>query len=615
MVCGSFMENYITLFVDNLADRVNPFSLRKKFTDYGIVRDAFIPFKRGKISGRRFGFVRFDCPVSADIAVEKANGSRFMDNTIFVKRASYNKKGLVNSLKDSVFTVNNKDVQNYLNPITRGGGYYNQGQNVKYGDFSSFEPEFVKGSFPSYANVVSGKKSVDFKRFSVKTQDIEWLERSIVARLHAHRDVDSISEAFRADGVFNVHIRDMGGNMVLLTFPSSHDMNCMLEGGELSWLSNWFVDVKPWKPNIKMEYSRVVWLNCYGIPINLWNANTFFNIGKLWGEIITLDEATSKKTSFSVGKVKIYTNAFEVINQSIDLEHDGMIYPIKVVEEQVVVNNFMKAICECKGCSFPRVVFSLGPRENLASEEVKSAVEGMDGDDLCLDKRSNVIEHIEENDSSSNHQSIVGEFVSHPSGGVLEGQDKDMVGNNDGGLVDATTSKFLEEVVPDVSGYSSTPIIHEQELRLKGDFSSQIVTQSKEGFCLPGERSVHEAIHKLERRLNRSKRKIRKKKMISEFGMRSVKLNNKGNEASSSSSLSSNDIHNRNSVLRKKAELVMDIGERCGVKFYGKKSFNLKKIMELEVLHSAEKKNRDVDVLIDGDFDDLEDETSLSLEF
>lgn len=76
------MESFITLFVDNLADRVNPFSLRKKFTDYGIVRDVFIPNKRGKISGRRFGFVRFDCPISADIAV--------------VKRVAFN--GLLNGL-------------------------------------------------------------------------------------------------------------------------------------------------------------------------------------------------------------------------------------------------------------------------------------------------------------------------------------------------------------------------------------------------------------------------------------------------------------------------------------------------------------------------------------
>ncbi|KAH7860872.1 hypothetical protein Vadar_018993 [Vaccinium darrowii] len=153
---------------------------------------------------------------------------------------------------------------------------------------------------------------------SVKAQeeDIEWLERSIVAKLHAHRDVDSISEAFRSDGVFNIHIRAMEGNLVLLTFPSSHDMNCMLEGGELSWLSN---------------------------------------------------------------------------------------------------------------C----------PREILSSEGVKFDVKGMGGDDTFLDKRSNVIEHFEEKDSSSNLHFAVGESVSPSGNGVLGSQEKDMAQINDDGLGDA----------------------------------------------------------------------------------------------------------------------------------------------------------------------------------
>ncbi|KAH7866376.1 hypothetical protein Vadar_019556 [Vaccinium darrowii] len=163
------MESFITLFLDNLADRVNPFSLRKKFTDYGIVTEVFIPDKRGKISRRRFGFVRFNCPISAKIATDKANGSRFMDNTIFVKRAAFNKKGLVNLQKESVFAVNNKDIQNSHNPITSKD--FNRGQNYRYGDRSFYKSEFGKGSCPSFANVVSGKKLIDDKRLSVKAQE------------------------------------------------------------------------------------------------------------------------------------------------------------------------------------------------------------------------------------------------------------------------------------------------------------------------------------------------------------------------------------------------------------------------------------------------------------
>ena len=55
----------------------------------------------------------------------------------------------------------------------------------------------------------------------------------------------------------------------------------------------------------------------------------------------------------------------------------------------------------------------------------------------------------------------------------------------------------------------------------------------------------------------------------------------------------------------------MDIGERLGVKFYGEKSFNLMKIIELEDHKYAEKEKRDLDVLMEGNFVELEDGTSL----
>ncbi|KAI8567008.1 hypothetical protein RHMOL_Rhmol02G0087800 [Rhododendron molle] len=44
----------------------------------------------------------------------------------------------------------------------------------------------------------------------------------------------------------------------------------------------------------------------------------------------------------------VSTKSFGVINQGINLEAYGRVYPIRAVEEQVVVNNLMGAICECK---------------------------------------------------------------------------------------------------------------------------------------------------------------------------------------------------------------------------------------------------------------------------
>lgn len=104
----------------------------------------------------------------------------------------------------------------------------------------------------------------------------------------------------------------------------------------------------------------MVWLNSYEILLlfNFWNA---------WREFVTLDEATSKKNIFFGGKIKISMSAFEVINHSVNLDHNDLLFSIRVVEEQVV-NNFMKVVCECIG--FPRVKGMIREKEKVEDETV-----------------------------------------------------------------------------------------------------------------------------------------------------------------------------------------------------------------------------------------------------
>lgn len=194
--------------------------------------------------------------------------------------------------------------------------------------------------------------------------------------------MDSLREAFISEGVWNIQLRPMEGIYVLLTFDSVEDMNSMLEGRGLCWLMNWFVEVKQWTLEPSMEYSRVVWLNCYGIPLNVWNVETFYSISKLWGKVITLDEETSNKSSFAVGKVKISTNAFEIINNIVNLELNGIVYPIRVVEQHVGVTSFVKAVCECNGGSNAKLLSDSDPEVKSGGEKGENVLEDVEDDDM-----------------------------------------------------------------------------------------------------------------------------------------------------------------------------------------------------------------------------------------
>ncbi|KAL7263042.1 hypothetical protein ACSBR1_001254 [Camellia fascicularis] len=78
-----------SVYVDNLPFNMDPRALYKLFTKFGIVRDVFIPQKRRKTTNSRFGFVRFDCSVATNVAVQKADGLWVEDRELKVKMAAY----------------------------------------------------------------------------------------------------------------------------------------------------------------------------------------------------------------------------------------------------------------------------------------------------------------------------------------------------------------------------------------------------------------------------------------------------------------------------------------------------------------------------------------------
>ncbi|KAL7189328.1 hypothetical protein ACSBR1_039050 [Camellia fascicularis] len=73
--CSRAMDGGLyTIFVDELPNSMVLKSLSTLFSKFGIVKDVFIPAKRRQETGSRFGFVRYDCKVAADIAVQKVDG-------------------------------------------------------------------------------------------------------------------------------------------------------------------------------------------------------------------------------------------------------------------------------------------------------------------------------------------------------------------------------------------------------------------------------------------------------------------------------------------------------------------------------------------------------------
>ncbi|KAL7246672.1 hypothetical protein ACSBR2_001723 [Camellia fascicularis] len=81
-----------SVFVDNIPETMGAKGLYSIFSNYGVVLDVFIPNKRRQMTRTRFGFVRYNCSVAADMAVQKANGLWCDDRALKVKMAEFGKE-------------------------------------------------------------------------------------------------------------------------------------------------------------------------------------------------------------------------------------------------------------------------------------------------------------------------------------------------------------------------------------------------------------------------------------------------------------------------------------------------------------------------------------------
>ncbi|CAL5411537.1 unnamed protein product [Camellia sinensis] len=71
---------------------MDPRRLHSLFSNFGGVKDVFIPFKRRKTTHTRFDFVRYDCPMAANMAVQKTDGLWCDDKALKFKLAEFGKE-------------------------------------------------------------------------------------------------------------------------------------------------------------------------------------------------------------------------------------------------------------------------------------------------------------------------------------------------------------------------------------------------------------------------------------------------------------------------------------------------------------------------------------------
>ncbi|KAL7224191.1 hypothetical protein ACSBR1_025618 [Camellia fascicularis] len=205
-----------TVFVDNIPESMNLRSLFELFAKFGIVKDVFIPKKRRKITGSRFGFIRYNCSVAAAMAVQRADGLCCDDKALKVKRAEFKRGDLDKIKQPGGFNQRTQSMGRNKNWDDHRGG-----QQIKQD----------LGGQKSYAEVVG--KGVAQGREEVVVQVSEegngWLYKSLIIKLHTFFSLSAFKEECQKRGLQEVIIRVGEGRLVILTFPSVMEMKTQKE--------------------------------------------------------------------------------------------------------------------------------------------------------------------------------------------------------------------------------------------------------------------------------------------------------------------------------------------------------------------------------------------------
>ncbi|KAH7842865.1 hypothetical protein Vadar_009918 [Vaccinium darrowii] len=364
------MAGLFTIFVDNLPKSMDVGWLRQLFRPYGCVEDVYMPSKRSSSFNTKFGFIRFKRREEAMNAIEDLDGFMIRNFKIVVQFAKYSKNS--SSMSQKVIEGDKK-----VNLAPKLHSWRPKAIEV--------ESNQINSNCLSYADALKGGSFSTTKLVDAKEVDLDWLHMSAVGKLINFCYVNTLQDLFVSNGIWDAQIRHMGGLNVLISFDSFESLNDFLKDND-KLLPNWFSSVEAWD-NQKIKSSRCVWISCYGVPLNAWCSSTFINIGKLWGDVIRIDELTEKSIAFDKGRMFILTDFLDCINEVIHVKINGEIYPVKVIEDPMAETCWEKRVFTSikikKGNDFvgKEDVIEINPGDDVSVDfEVKDALmENSDG--------------------------------------------------------------------------------------------------------------------------------------------------------------------------------------------------------------------------------------------
>ncbi|KAJ4835297.1 hypothetical protein Tsubulata_030380 [Turnera subulata] len=300
-------QTVTNLYVGNLPLQWSAIELHVILSKFDEIIDMYIPAKRAK-NGKHFGFVRY--------------------------RACRDINRLISSINH--IQVGNGSLQAlpaHDRPHTR--------QTPQNFNNSSLPPTFSHQNPPkSFVDIIKGPTSPSPKRlqpitdkanitFSPLPCETEWLSNCALGILSEPLDPHLVSQLFLKHG-HPVIISDLGGDSVIIQFPSPKDMSSFINSNP-EWVSSIFDLMRPLQTSDGPS-NRKVWVMARGIPLHAWSSGFFHTLVSRFGSLIKIANLTENKSRLDYAFLQVITTVSKPIAWEISALIDDSTFRIIIDE-------------------------------------------------------------------------------------------------------------------------------------------------------------------------------------------------------------------------------------------------------------------------------------------
>ena len=304
-------------YFTHFPDEANEELLWRHFKKWGDVREVYIA-KRLNKEGRRYGFVRFKDVRDAKGLELRLDNIVINDCKLFANLPRFERPGRKTELQENKNVGRKKMIEGSKAGVT----------NIDPSR-RSYVDAVVEGGYQGPTKVDEVTKPII--QINPQERGGAWCDGTWTGKLKKMTEIETLEDRLAWELGYNVGTKFLGDDMVLLP-GLSNDQARLLIKSEMERGDSLFYELKKWSPSTRPT-NRVVWLQMWGFPIQVWGMKSFRMAMADIGDVIEPDEDTEDRRRLDQARVLVRTPLPPLIRSDIIVRVGELEYKVWIVEE------------------------------------------------------------------------------------------------------------------------------------------------------------------------------------------------------------------------------------------------------------------------------------------